>query len=331
MIFSFLICICNYYFENYNTPFSNLQTQLAHDLTAYNIISQFGQDCRRSCITIPMNLCNSEKNIVVDENNFSSLNIATPIRAIGSSPVHISTPLDDSADSLLKFTSDFAEKMESFSEKSGNDENENCGAAVLSESNAAGEHPEIETSRGDIEVERLAREEAESEALARQLMAEEALHSYATSADFLRENADQFSTEDFAALQAAMAEEDPNAGELDEDEVEENSELSYDTMLRIAERVGDVKTERWALKSKEEIEKLPKFKYEGPEKIMEHNDSTAKCLICQCPYEKGEELRALPCKHCFHSECVDHWLSTKDFCPYCRQSVVPDESLNDTF
>eukprot|EP00814_Leptocylindrus_danicus_P022345 CAMPEP_0116031978 /NCGR_PEP_ID=MMETSP0321-20121206/17885_1 /TAXON_ID=163516 /ORGANISM="Leptocylindrus danicus var. danicus, Strain B650" /LENGTH=293 /DNA_ID=CAMNT_0003507305 /DNA_START=1040 /DNA_END=1921 /DNA_ORIENTATION=- len=290
----------------------------------------------------PTNLCDSEQSIVVDENNFLNLNIATPIKGIGATRGN-TTSLDDSVDSLLKFTSDFAEKMDSLSEKScSGDENEICSesnALVLGESHdelsLADGYPEIETHEDsdseedgaeETDDQRFAREEAESEALARQLMAEEALHSYAVSADFLRENANQFSTEDFAALQAAMAEEDPNAGELDEvGDSEEDSELSYDTMLRIAERVGDVKTERWVLKSKDEIEKLPKFVYEGHEKIKEHNDSTSKCLVCQCPYEMGEELRALPCKHCFHSECVDHWLSTKDFCPYCRQPVVSEE------
>ena len=53
----------------------------------------------------------------------------------------------------------------------------------------------------------------------------------------------------------------------------------------------------------------------------DENHTEVKCLICQENYEEGEELRCLPCQHCFHKDCVDTWLSTKDTCAFCRKSI----------
>ena len=64
-------------------------------------------------------------------------------------------------------------------------------------------------------------------ALARQLMAEEAMASYTVGAEYLRENQDQFSGEDLAALQAVMQEEDPNHPNADlADQIENDGEDS---------------------------------------------------------------------------------------------------------
>ncbi|KAL7451542.1 hypothetical protein ACHAWC_003371 [Mediolabrus comicus] len=180
----------------------------------------------------------------------------------------------------------------------------------------------------ETEEERIQRELEESEALARQMMAEEAMATYAMSIESLRQNADQFSEEDLAALQAAMAEEDPEEeiGEANDSESGDNShEMSYDALLRLGERIGDVKEERWACEAQDKIDKIPTLFFnpsmaEGKEK--EHTE--VKCLICQENYEQGEELRRLPCQHCFHKECVDTWLSTKDTCAFCRKSIISE-------
>lgn len=177
----------------------------------------------------------------------------------------------------------------------------------------------------------MAREIQESENLARQLMAEEAMASYAVGAEFLRDNADQFSGEDLAALQAAMMEDQEDGEEL-EDQLEGEAgegegELSYETMLQLGERIGDVKTERWKMRAAVEIAKLPltKFCQAALSAKTDANDSELKCLVCQCEYEEGEEVRTLPCGHVFHAECVDEWLSTRPGCAYCKKSIVEDD------
>lgn len=171
--------------------------------------------------------------------------------------------------------------------------------------------------------ERRRREDEESEALARQLMAEEAMASYAQSSDFLRSHANEYSEEDLNALEALMAEEDPMIDEAEDVGEDGSEEFSYETLLRLGERMGDVKSERWAMKAQQEIAKLKTVKYNCSMAIgKDENDCCVKCLICQFQYEEGETLLELPCKHRFHSDCINQWLSTKDHCPYCRQSII---------
>jgi hypothetical protein len=181
------------------------------------------------------------------------------------------------------------------------------------------------------------REEAESIELARALMAEEAMASYEHHFMILRDDNDM-SEEDRAVWQAAMREEErEHAAEALGSDDEAN--VSYEAMLQLGERIGDVKTERWAMVAQKEIDKLPTFLYDAPTaadtkknagagsgRNHEMDASEVKCLVCQCEYEKGDLCCRLPCGHVFHKAgCADQWLLTRDFCPYCRRSIVRDQ------
>jgi hypothetical protein len=49
---------------------------------------------------------------------------------------------------------------------------------------------------------------------------------------------------------------------------------------------------------------------------------TRECYICLDTYVDGDEMRQLPCKHEFHSKCVDRWLlDVHSTCPCCRADV----------
>lgn len=50
------------------------------------------------------------------------------------------------------------------------------------------------------------------------------------------------------------------------------------------------------------------------------------CSICTEDFNKGEEVRVLPCNHKFHPECVDPWLlNVSGTCPLCRIDLRPPE------
>jgi E3 ubiquitin-protein ligase RNF38/44 len=54
------------------------------------------------------------------------------------------------------------------------------------------------------------------------------------------------------------------------------------------------------------------------------------CSICLADYEPNERLRVLPCRHCFHQECLDPWLARNANCPNCRTSLVPGDDSDNT-
>lgn len=50
--------------------------------------------------------------------------------------------------------------------------------------------------------------------------------------------------------------------------------------------------------------------------------SVDDCCICLGIFQEGDKVKLLPeCKHYYHSECVDRWLSTHTSCPLCRASI----------
>ncbi|XP_076915947.1 uncharacterized protein LOC143575452 [Bidens hawaiensis] len=47
------------------------------------------------------------------------------------------------------------------------------------------------------------------------------------------------------------------------------------------------------------------------------------CSVCLGDYQAEDRLQQIPaCKHAFHVECIDSWLSTHTTCPLCRLSLL---------
>lgn len=45
------------------------------------------------------------------------------------------------------------------------------------------------------------------------------------------------------------------------------------------------------------------------------------CAVCLADFEEGEELRRLGCGHCYHLDCIGHWLRRRATCPKCSRLV----------
>ncbi|WOH09046.1 hypothetical protein DCAR_0728499 [Daucus carota subsp. sativus] len=53
--------------------------------------------------------------------------------------------------------------------------------------------------------------------------------------------------------------------------------------------------------------------------------SVIECCICLGIFEEQDKVKVVPkCGHCFHSHCVDQWLSTHSTCPLCRAALRVD-------
>ncbi|ORY48957.1 hypothetical protein BCR33DRAFT_15032 [Rhizoclosmatium globosum] len=52
-------------------------------------------------------------------------------------------------------------------------------------------------------------------------------------------------------------------------------------------------------------------------------DGKSDCGICISEFEEQDSVRTLPCKHLFHSNCVDQWLTQGSVtCPSCRHPAL---------
>mmetsp|Transcript_24390 Transcript_24390/g.34200 ORF Transcript_24390/g.34200 Transcript_24390/m.34200 type:complete len:655 (+) Transcript_24390:120-2084(+) len=87
--------------------------------------------------------------------------------------------------------------------------------------------------------------------------------------------------------------------------------MSYEELLELEERMGKAKSEG---ATKQQISALP------TRKVTKVNPE-AKCSVCQCEYELGQQITSLPCFHSYHSECIENWLTRKKTCPECLKEI----------
>jgi len=87
--------------------------------------------------------------------------------------------------------------------------------------------------------------------------------------------------------------------------------MSYEELLALEERMGNVNKGL----TKEQINKIP------TEKFSRYKFTDDKCIICQYEFPVNEKVKVLPCKHCFHPDCIEEWLKNQKVCPYCKSEV----------
>ncbi|KAJ8624765.1 hypothetical protein MRB53_033295 [Persea americana] len=61
---------------------------------------------------------------------------------------------------------------------------------------------------------------------------------------------------------------------------------------------------------------------EGQLSVRPDGSCNGDCCVCLSRLRDGEATRRLPCRHLFHTVCVDRWLNLcRKTCPLCRFCV----------
>ena len=87
--------------------------------------------------------------------------------------------------------------------------------------------------------------------------------------------------------------------------------MSYEELLALEERIGNVNNGL----NDDQIKKLKRDYFDK----KKYNDL---CIICQNNFKDKEKVLVIPCKHCFHEDCIVPWLKNKKQCPFCKSEVV---------
>nr|POE98111.1 e3 ubiquitin-protein ligase mbr1 [Quercus suber] len=92
--------------------------------------------------------------------------------------------------------------------------------------------------------------------------------------------------------------------------------MSYEELLALGERIGDVST---GLSEDTIFELMKQRKYAT---ATESLHDLEPCCICQEEYADGDNLGALDCGHDFHTNCIKQWLMLKNLCPICKTTAL---------
>jgi len=89
---------------------------------------------------------------------------------------------------------------------------------------------------------------------------------------------------------------------------------TYEQLLEMVDQIGSVHR---GLAPSQINRLLPTMKFSD----LNSSNSITDCTICLTQYQPSDLIRALPCKHVFHQQCADSWLSMNRTCPVCRFEI----------
>lgn len=74
--------------------------------------------------------------------------------------------------------------------------------------------------------------------------------------------------------------------------------------------------------SKASVDAMPTFTMS--KQSLEAED--VHCAVCKEIFEIGGQVREMPCKHIYHSDCILPWLALHSSCPICRHEMPTEDS-----
>ncbi|GFT34128.1 protein goliath [Nephila pilipes] len=82
----------------------------------------------------------------------------------------------------------------------------------------------------------------------------------------------------------------------------------------------EILSRRLCTAAKKALDKIPVKTVKSDD--SDRDDEYECCAICIEPFQHGELVRSLPCKHSFHKICIDPWLLEQRSCPMCKLDIL---------
>jgi len=95
--------------------------------------------------------------------------------------------------------------------------------------------------------------------------------------------------------------------------------MTMEELMELQERMGgDVKI------GVSNLERFPSLQIASKTDIERFDH---RCAICIVDYQLGDKVRLLPCKHSYHTKCIDAWSDQHSKCPICKMdfNCIPCE------
>ena len=91
------------------------------------------------------------------------------------------------------------------------------------------------------------------------------------------------------------------------------ADLTYEQLLALQARMGGAVPRGT---SESQLAAIPVHGY------VRRGAEAETCSVCLSELEEGQQVRTMPCGHCYHSgSCIDPWLRTSQACPCCRAEL----------
>lgn len=58
-------------------------------------------------------------------------------------------------------------------------------------------------------------------------------------------------------------------------------------------------------------------------------EKNLQCSVCMDDFKLEEQVKQVPCGHCYHKDCIVPWLELHNSCPICRKIFDPISEVND--
>ncbi|CAK9324315.1 unnamed protein product [Citrullus colocynthis] len=105
-------------------------------------------------------------------------------------------------------------------------------------------------------------------------------------------------------------------------------DMSYEELLALGERIGNVSTGlteeiiKTQLKTRSYVASATVVNLEEEEESSSLDQDADYCIICQDHYQNREKVGTLDCGHEYHASCLKKWLLVKNVCPICKSEAL---------